>query len=176
MQVDVSSIVIQKRVRQELGDLGPLMESLRKHGQLNPIILTSDYELIAGHRRLESARKLGWKTINAVLLDSLSDRDILEMELEENVHRKDLSPLELLDGYKRLDKLDHPGLWGRIGRFFRNVFRRLFRRRRRRLAAPLPAAALTEGAAAPASRPADPAPTAPDTEAGDEFKPGEYAV
>jgi hypothetical protein len=52
------------------------------------------------------------------------------MELEENVHRKDFSPEELLAGYKRLDKLLHPSFAQRIGSAIKNFFLRIFRRRK----------------------------------------------
>lgn len=130
MQVPIESILVKDRVRRDLGDLEPLMSSLRRFGQMNPVIVTRDSELIAGHRRLESARRLGWDTIDAVSLDRVDEVRKLEMELEENVHRKDLSPEELLDGYTRLEKLKHPSFWTRIKRFLRRVFDRLFRRGR----------------------------------------------
>ena len=66
MLVDINQIQIHRRVRKNLGDLEPLKDSLKRYGLLNPITITKDYRLIAGHRRLESARQLGWTTIDAV--------------------------------------------------------------------------------------------------------------
>ena len=129
MQVAVSDIILKKRVRQDLGDLKPLMESLRKYGQLNPVIITREHELIAGHRRLESAKQLGWYTVDAVCVDRVSDAEKLEMELEENVHRKDLSPSELLEGYTRLEKLLKPRFIQRVRNSIRDFFSRLFGRK-----------------------------------------------
>ena len=130
--VSIRSIVVKERVRRELGDLTPLMESLRKHGQMNPVLLNRRHELIAGHRRLESARRLGWANINAIVLDMIDDVNELEMELEENVYRKDLSPTELLEGYNRLEKLRKPGVFKRIARFFKRLWGRLLNRKRSR--------------------------------------------
>lgn len=132
MQVPISEIVMKQRVRQDLGDLKPLMDSLEKYGQLNPIIVTRENELIAGHRRWESARRLGWYTIDAVSVDRVSEAEKLEIELEENVHRKDLEPTELLEGYTRLEKLRRPRLKQRVRNFFRGLFSRVFRRGRKR--------------------------------------------
>ena len=128
MQVRIDSVVIKRRVRRDLGDLSSLMDSLRSHGQLNPILINRNSELIAGHRRLESARRLGWTSINAVVLDQVTAERGLELELEENVQRKQLTQEELAEALTRLDRLKHPGLLRRILRFFARLFRRLFSR------------------------------------------------
>ena len=114
MLVNISDIKIKKRVRHELGDLEALKNSLRIYGLLNPITLNSKYELIAGERRLQAAKQLGWTNINANILNNLSDVDELEMELEENNQRKEFTKEELLEGYQRLEKLRNPGFWRRI--------------------------------------------------------------
>ena len=126
-----------------MGDLASLMESMRKHGQLSPIVVTRQYELIAGHRRLESARQLGWQVVDIVIVDGDTPADRLEMELEENVHRKDFSPEELLEGYTRLQRLRRPKLTARVGNFFRGIggwFTGIFRRKPTPAKAKLPAA------------------------------------
>ncbi len=136
MQISVNSVVIKERVRTDVGDLTALVDSMQKFGQMSPIVVTRKHELIAGHRRLLSARRLGWYTIDAVVVDRDSPADKLEMELAENVNRKDFSPEELLMGYRRLEKLRRPGVALRIRQFFGRVFGRLFRRGRRRKASP----------------------------------------
>lgn len=128
MQIRVEDVIVKKRVRRDLGDLRPLMKSMRSFGLLNPIILNRQNELIAGHRRLESAKMLGWRTIQAIILDKESEIEKLELELEENLHRRNLSADELSDGYARLEKLKNPGfftrLWEAVKRFFRRLFHR----------------------------------------------------
>lgn len=147
MQVPIEEILIKERVRTDIGNLKPLMESMRLHGQLNPVTISRENELIAGHRRTLAARELGWKFIDAHVVDRPSEVEKLQMELEENVHRKDFSPEELLAGYRRLDKLLHPSLSQRISTAVRSFFGRLFRRKpRKTLAAepPTKASPLTE--------------------------------
>lgn len=129
MQVRVEDIIIKKRVRRDLGDLRPLMKSMQSYGLLNPIILNRQNELIAGHRRLESAKMLGWRTIQAIVLDKESELEKLELELEENLHRRNLSADELSDGYSRLEKLKNPGFFARLWEAIKRFFRRLFRRK-----------------------------------------------
>ena len=81
---------------------------------MNPITLNSRYELIAGERRLQSAIQLGWTSINANIIDNLSEIDQLEMEIEENNQRKEFTDAELLEGYKRLNRLRNPNFFYKI--------------------------------------------------------------
>ncbi len=127
--VALSRIKLKKRVRKDLGDLSSLINSLRKYGQLAPIILNSRYELIAGNRRLESAKRLGWETISAIVVDRETDLEMLELEIEENIQRRDLSAEELSDGFDRLDELRNPGPMRRFLEWLGRLLRRLFRRR-----------------------------------------------
>ncbi|MBO4759483.1 MAG: ParB N-terminal domain-containing protein [Spirochaetaceae bacterium] len=122
MLVNVDNIKIKKRVRKDMGDLDSLKESLRLYGLLNPITINERYELIAGHRRLEAAKALGWTTIDAQVV-SVSDKiTLLEMELEENTQRADFSQEELIAGYTELEKLKNPSFIRRIFNWVANFF------------------------------------------------------
>ncbi len=138
MKVPITDIIIKERVRQDIGDLAPLMDSMKKHGQLNPITITRDNELIAGHRRLLSAQELGWTYIDGLIVDRDSEIEKLQLELEENVHRKDFSPEELLAGYRKLERLLKPRFTRRVANFFGNFFGKIFGRRKRRKNAETP--------------------------------------
>ncbi|MEE9306424.1 MAG: ParB N-terminal domain-containing protein [Spirochaetia bacterium] len=130
MLIASDSIIVKNRIRRDVGDIKGLMESLKKHGQLTPIIVTRNNELIAGFRRLEAAKRLGWKSIEAVILDRPSQQKKLEIEIEENVQRQDLSAEELAKGLLRLQKLKQPGLLARIWNFILPLLRAIFRRNR----------------------------------------------
>ena len=126
MLVKISDIKVKKRVRQDLGDLENLKDSLKTYGLLNPITLNADMELVAGQRRLEAAKGIGWETINAVILDrSVPKVQQLELELEENNQRKDFSDEELMAGYERLGKLRNPSFFARIILFFADLIERI---------------------------------------------------
>lgn len=123
MLVKIEDIKVKKRVRRDLGDLTALKESMHRYGLMNPITLNSNYELVAGERRLEAAKSLGWERINASVLDSNVDNiRQLEMELEENNQRKEFTDEELMEGYKRLEKLKNPPLIMRLLKFIANIF------------------------------------------------------
>lgn len=125
MLIPIENIKIKKRVRQDLGNLDDLKESLKTYGLLNPITINHNYELIAGERRLSAAKQLGWTNINANIVDNLSEIEELEMEIEENNQRKEFTEEELLEGYRRLERLRNPGFFYKIYLFFRNLFRKI---------------------------------------------------
>ncbi|MFA6936762.1 MAG: ParB N-terminal domain-containing protein [Treponema sp.] len=122
MLVNVEDIKVKKRVRKDLGDLSPLKDSLRTYGLMNPITINSKNQLIAGERRLEAAKEIGWTKINANVIDNLDEISQLELEIEENNQRKEFTQDELIEGYKRLDRLRNPTIfmriWKAIVRFF----------------------------------------------------------
>ena len=129
MLVSIKDIKVKRRVRKDLGSLEDLKNSLRRYGLLNPITLNSKYELVAGERRLEAAKAIGWTSINANILDNLSELSQLEMEIEENNQRKEFTDEELLEGYKRLERLRNPNffwrIWNAIKAFFARIVRAL---------------------------------------------------
>jgi len=114
LKLPIEDIKIKKRIRKDLGDLTSLIDSLRSHGLMNPVVITKNNELIAGHRRIASAKVLGWKSIDVMVLDKISELEKLELEIEENVARKDFSGDELEDARARLEALKNPGIFKRI--------------------------------------------------------------
>ena len=64
----IKDIIIDHCYRKDLGDLQGLAGSIREFGLLRPVLITADGRLIAGRRRLEACKLLGWETIpvNAV--------------------------------------------------------------------------------------------------------------
>jgi ParB family chromosome partitioning protein len=86
--------------------LDDLVESIRQHGIIQPLIVrpVGDHlELIAGERRWRASKKLGLATVPVIEREA-SDRDVLEMALIENIQREDLNPMEEAAGYVRLAK------------------------------------------------------------------------
>lgn len=127
MQIKVAEIVMKKRIRKNLGDLSSLMESMKRYGLINPILITRDNELIAGHRRLESAKRLGWDKVEVRIVNQDDEIAQIEMEIDENIQRKNLSTDELAEGYMRLERLKNPGFFRKIWNAIKNFFKRLFR-------------------------------------------------
>ena len=131
MQVPIEDIKVKKRIRQDLGDIAGLAESLKRFGQISPIVINKKNVLIAGGRRLEAARSLGWKTINAIVADIPDELTKLEYEVEENIQRRAFSQEETEEAFRKIYKLQNPSLFRRIfnaiKNFFTGIFRRLFK-------------------------------------------------
>lgn len=81
-----------------------LSESIKEHGIIQPIILKkvdTTYTIIAGERRWRAAKIAGFKEIPSIIMD-LSDKEILEISLIENIQRQDLNPIEEAVAFKKL--------------------------------------------------------------------------
>ena len=59
----IKDIIIHHCYRQDLGDIPALAASIREFGLLRSVLITCDGHLIAGRRRLEACKLLGWRTI-----------------------------------------------------------------------------------------------------------------
>jgi ParB family transcriptional regulator, chromosome partitioning protein len=82
--------------RRRLQGVEELSASLQVHGLLQPVIVRrvgDHYVLVAGHRRTEAARLLGWETIPTIVRDTAEDEAYL-LTLVENLQRQDLSARE----------------------------------------------------------------------------------
>lgn len=122
MKIPVSSIKVKKRVRKDFGDIEGLMASMEKLGLITPVTINEKHELIAGGRRLEAARRLGWTEIEAVILRNRDKAAMLEMELEENLQRAGFTEEELEQGYAALKKLRNPGHLRKLVRNIKRLF------------------------------------------------------
>jgi len=88
----------QPRHRFDERGLEELAESIRRHGVLQPLLVSEDgperFLLLTGERRWRAARLAGLRTIPAVIRERLADGEQLEVALVENLQRQDLTPLE----------------------------------------------------------------------------------
>ncbi|MFA5155710.1 MAG: ParB/RepB/Spo0J family partition protein [Patescibacteria group bacterium] len=94
----------QPRTQFSESALNDLAESIRQHGIISPLIVTKKgerFELIAGERRLRSAKLVGLKEV-PVIVRAEQEQKKLELALIENLQREDLNPLESARAYRRL--------------------------------------------------------------------------
>lgn len=96
----------QPRSSMDPHELEELAQSIRTHGVMQPLVVTSSdedgtYTLIAGERRLRAAGIAGLETVPIVIKD-VTPQAMLELAIVENVVRADLSPLEEAHAYKQL--------------------------------------------------------------------------
>ncbi len=109
-QVPVTSVVPnphQPRQRMDPESLAELAASIKEHGVLQPLIVSTlpgdppRYQLIAGERRLEAARLAGLDVV-PVIVKEVTPEQMLELALVENIQRADLNPLEEAAAYRQL--------------------------------------------------------------------------
>jgi ParB family chromosome partitioning protein len=124
-QVPVATITpnpMQPRTTFDPDALAELAASVGEHGLIQPLIVTQQgperYQLIAGERRLQAARKAGLATV-PVIIKEATPQEALELALVENIQRADLNPLEEASAYRQL--VDEFGLTqeqvaGRVGK------------------------------------------------------------
>jgi len=82
-----------------------LAESIRQHGVLQAIVVRPQgdgYELVAGERRTRAARAAGLTVIPATVRADVTDAQMLELAMVENVQRQDLDPIERARGYRQM--------------------------------------------------------------------------
>lgn len=115
MRAAVSAVVVEGRHRIDLGDLDALADSIRRIGLLNPITVTSDFRLVAGERRLEACKRLGWAEVPVRVVDSLADaRTLLIAERDENVCREPFKPSEIASIGRALEDVFKPAARERV--------------------------------------------------------------
>ena len=125
----IDEIIVDNRMRKDLGDVTQLATSIKENGLIQPILLTRltendlvHFRLVAGHRRLEALRKLGVTELNHaehyLLREELQDDEYRRtaIELEENIRRKSMTWSEevlgkqkLLEVYQRIYGAPIPG-------------------------------------------------------------------
>ena len=113
----------QPRSNFDSDGLEGLADSIREHGILQPLVVSSgdeagQYILIAGERRLMAARQVGLDLVPVILREA-SDQERLELALIENLQRTDLGPLDEAQAYQQLVEefdLSHEEIAARIGK------------------------------------------------------------
>lgn len=106
-EINIEDIIpnsFQPRKKFDPEKLAELAASIKEHGVLQPVIVrpnSEGYELVVGERRFRASKLLGLEKIPAVI-KTLSDQDMTEIALIENIQRQDLNPVEEAKAYKRL--------------------------------------------------------------------------
>jgi len=124
-EIDLDSIVVSEfNTRKDLDagtedtSLDELASSIREKGLLSPVTVVrrkdGKFDLIVGQRRYLACKKLGMRTIPAVIREDLNGLDATALSLVENVHRADMSPTDKAKAYKAL--YDRYGSYERVAK------------------------------------------------------------
>ena len=118
MRLALKEIDIPERFRMEYGDLKELAQSIDKYGLLQPLVLTKvegKPTLVAGMRRFLAMTQLKWESCPVYWLEELNELQRREIELEENIKRKQFTWQEEVKAKEELVKLrqaNRASLWG----------------------------------------------------------------
>jgi ParB family chromosome partitioning protein len=132
MKLKIEDIKVGNRIRQEVGDISQLKQSIQEVGLLTPIVVNEQNELLSGFRRLEACRQLGWTEIDVNVLTTGKDHvKKLDLEYHENLGRLDLTAEEQQNYSQTRYELLHPpkpehafwrwlkNIWQKIVSFFK---------------------------------------------------------
>ncbi len=101
----LDEITVGERFRQDLGDLEELVNSIREKGIIEPLVVDSNMRLLAGGRRYAAACQLELPTIPVMIREYVDELDSREVELFENIYRKDFRWDERASLVKQIDDL-----------------------------------------------------------------------
>lgn len=81
MLIDIDQIKIKKRIRKNVGDIETLKNSIIKHGLIYPIIIDKNKNLIAGFRRYQALKEIGYKEAEVKVISSENKKLYLKLNL-----------------------------------------------------------------------------------------------
>jgi ParB family chromosome partitioning protein len=131
-KIKIEDVVVKSRIREDVGDLDELANSINEIGLLSPILLDSHNCLLAGLRRFMACRNLGMMEIPALIVIADDPIQRFNIEVQENLCRKPLTSFEIdkeIDLKKKLFRRFYKK-GNIIGRFFSaipRVFSIMFR-------------------------------------------------
>lgn len=106
LNIYLKDVIVQERVRKDLGDIDELCDSIKEVGLIQPIVLTRDHRLVAGERRFRALQRLGVNVLihakTFIYNDEQDQLRLQAMEIEENVRRKQLTWQEEVLAKKKL--------------------------------------------------------------------------
>lgn len=91
MKIQIDQIKIGPRFRKDLGDIDELARSIEALGLLQPVVIDNEHRLVAGARRLEAVKLLGWTDVPVHVVDI---EQLISAERDENEIRKDFTSSE----------------------------------------------------------------------------------
>lgn len=97
--------VSDDRFREDLGDLEELAESIKKYGLLHPIVVDDSLNLLAGFRRFTVMKQMEFPQIPITRLGDLDELERREVELEENIRRKQFTWPEEVKAKEEIDRI-----------------------------------------------------------------------
>lgn len=106
MLIDIDKIKVTDRIRKDFGNLEELAQDIKENGLINPPVVTPDYVLIAGERRLRACKLLGYRQIEVRVMTVNDYEHQLKLEISENENRKEFTFSERVEWARRLEEIE----------------------------------------------------------------------
>nr|WP_267508751.1 ParB N-terminal domain-containing protein [Borreliella garinii] len=133
MLIDIDQIKIKKRIRKNIGDIETLKNSIIKHGLIYPIIIDKNKNLIAGFRRYQALKEIGYKEAEVKVISSENKKTLLEIELDENNVRKSFTKSEANEGETYLKIYSESNVIIRFIKFIILKIKNMWKRKNRKI-------------------------------------------
>ena len=109
-RIPISTVLVSTRIRKDTGDIDALAADIQKHGLINPITVmdcqNGRYQLIAGLRRLEAAKKVQMSELRATVLSPMQAEEMLALEFAENEQRLNFTTAERLEYAEKIKAIE----------------------------------------------------------------------
>lgn len=106
MQIGINKIKVSDRIRKDFGGIEELAQDIEQNGLINPIVVTPDYQLIAGERRLRAHQYLKREQVTVRIMEISDVEHQLRLEISENEHRKEFTFSERVEWARRLEEVE----------------------------------------------------------------------
>lgn len=106
MLIDINKIKVEKRIRKAYGDIEGLATSIKELGLLNPPVVTPDFELVAGERRLKALKHLKYQQIEVNIMTFSDYETKFRAEIEENEQRLEFTFSERMEWARELEQIE----------------------------------------------------------------------
>ncbi|MFX0070075.1 MAG: ParB/RepB/Spo0J family partition protein [Candidatus Hermodarchaeota archaeon] len=106
--LEINCIIVDEkdRIRTSTGkNIKDLKESINELGLFHPIIVNKDLKLVSGYRRFKACKDLGWNHIPAIIRRDIDELEEINIELHENIRRKNLAPYEIDIAFAKWKKI-----------------------------------------------------------------------
>ncbi|MDT0123922.1 ParB N-terminal domain-containing protein [Paenibacillus sp. RRE4] len=104
--IEINKIKVSDRIRKDFSGIEELAKDIEQNGLINPILVTPDYQLIAGERRLRAHQYLERKKVPVRVMEIEDYEHQLRLEISENEHRKEFTFSERVEWAKRLEEVE----------------------------------------------------------------------
>ena len=106
MLLGIEKIKVADRIRKDFGNIQELANDIKENGLINPPVITPEYKLIAGERRVKACILLGYQQIEVRVMTVRDYEHQLKLEISENENRKEFTFSERIEWAKRLEQVE----------------------------------------------------------------------